>query len=79
MTEDQKKKSNDEIPFEKLLERLEGIVKQLESGELSLEGSLKTYEQGIGLVRETQTRLQNMEGKIEQLMQDGRKEPLKAE
>jgi len=78
MTEDQKKKG-EEVPFEKLLERLEGIVKQLESGELSLEGSLKTYEQGIGLVRETQSRLQGMEGKIEQLMQDGKKEPLKAE
>ncbi len=64
------------VPFEKMLERLEGIVKKLEAGELSLETSLKSYEEGIGLVRLAQERLDQMEGKIEELMADGKKKPL---
>ena len=35
--------------FEKSMLKLEEIVKKLESGELSLEDSLKHYEQGIQL------------------------------
>ncbi len=64
-----------ELPFEKLLENLEGLVNQLEKGELSLENSLKAYEKGIGFVKEAEQRLEKMEGRIEQLMLDGKKKP----
>lgn len=64
-----------EMPFEKLLENLEGLVNQLEKGELSLENSLKAYEKGIGFVKEAEQRLEKMEGRIEQLMLDGKKKP----
>ncbi len=66
---------NKEMPFEKLLENLEGLVNQLEKGELSLENSLKAYEKGIGFVKEAEQRLEKMEGRIEQLMLDGKKKP----
>ena len=38
-----------EINFEKALEELESIVEDLESGDLSLENSLKSFEKGIKL------------------------------
>ena len=57
------------------MENLEGLVNQLEKGELSLENSLKAYEKGIGFVKEAEQRLEKMEGRIEQLMLDGKKKP----
>ena len=58
--------------FETGLEKLEGIVEKLERGELSLEESLKLYEEGIRLSRMCHERLQEAEGKIELLMKNAR-------
>ena len=44
------KKKN--INFEKSLNDLEKIVEELESGDLSLEDSLKAFEKGIKLARD---------------------------
>ncbi len=59
--------------FEKSLEALSATVKQMESGDLSLEESLKSFEQGIGLVRECQNALDQAELKVQKLIetQDG--------
>ena len=43
------KKKPSKEPFEKSLERLEGVVRDLESGEKGLEESLALFEDGIGL------------------------------
>ena len=59
-------------PFEDLIDRLEHLVDTLEGGELSLEDSLKAYEQGIRAVREAQGRLDAMDARLEQLTKDGR-------
>ena len=58
--------------FETGLGKLEGIVEKLERGELSLEESLKLYEEGIRLSRMCHERLQDAEGKIELLMKNAR-------
>jgi exodeoxyribonuclease VII small subunit len=55
------------LHFEKSITELEELVNQLEKGELSLEDSLKQFEQGINLARQCQTILQQAEQKIEQL------------
>lgn len=55
------------INFEQSISELEHIVKQLEQGELSLEDSLKQFEQGINLARTCQDALKNAEQKIELL------------
>jgi exodeoxyribonuclease VII small subunit len=68
-----------EVPFEVVLQRLEGIVGQLEKGEVSLEDSLKAYEKGVQLVREAEKRLESMEMRIEELLSDGSKKPFKQE
>ena len=47
------------------MERLEGIVEQMESGKLPLEDLIVRYEEGMKLVKICQERLANAEQKIE--------------
>jgi exodeoxyribonuclease VII small subunit len=69
------------INFEKSLARLEEITQKLESGELSLDESLKLFEEGISLSRFCQKKLTETEQKIEVLkssdMDDFSEEELK--
>ena len=63
-----------DMPFEKEMEKLEKIVSELEKGELTLDNSLKKYEEGIKLARSCQDKLEKARGKIELLMKkDGGK------
>jgi exodeoxyribonuclease VII small subunit len=55
------------VHFEKSIADLEEIVVQLEKGELTLEDSLKQFEQGITLARKCQDILSKAEQKIEML------------
>lgn len=69
--------TTDETPpdFERSLKALEDIVTSMERGELSLEESLRRFEQGIGLVRACQQALQAAEQRVQQLTEeDGRTE-----
>mgnify|MGYP001180401808 FL=1 len=59
-----------EIDFEKALEQLEGIVEDLESGELSLENSLKSFEKGIKLARQCQEQLSKAELQVQKLIEE---------
>ena len=54
-----------EIKFDEALKKLEGIISDLESGELSLEKSLKKYEEGIKLSRLCTRKLEDAQKKIE--------------
>lgn len=60
---------NTAMPFEAALERLQQTVKRLESGELSLEDSLKSFEEGVRLTRHCQDQLKSAEQRIELLTQ----------
>jgi len=62
--------------FEAALKQLEDVVLKLEKGELPLEESLRLYEEGIRLSRFCHAKLEEAEGKIEQLMKDSRGEPI---
>jgi len=53
--------------FAATVERLEQLVERLESGELSLEGSLSAFEQGIRLTRDAQRRLDEAELRVRTL------------
>ena len=57
-----------ELKFEESLERLEEIVGQLEGGELSLDASLKLYEEGVNMSQACAKRLEQAQKKIETLM-----------
>jgi len=56
--------------FETSLQELEKIVRGLEEGDLSLEDSLKLFEEGVKLSRECQERLNQAERRIEVLLKD---------
>ena len=56
-----------EPKFEKDLEKLEKIVESLEEGGLSLDVSLKKFEEGIGLAQRCEKALGTVERKIEKL------------
>ena len=59
-----------EIDFEKALEQLEGLVEELESGDLSLENSLKSFEKGIKLARLCQEQLSKAELQVQKLIEE---------
>ena len=69
--------------FENALKRLEEIIQRLEGGELSLDESLKLFEEGIELSRLCTKKLSEAESKVEKLIKSGEKkfktEPLEAE
>lgn len=53
--------------FADTIEQLEVLVQQLESGKLSLEGSLAAFEQGVRLTGEAQRRLDEAELRVRTL------------
>ncbi|MFN3581102.1 MAG: exodeoxyribonuclease VII small subunit [Pseudomonas sp.] len=57
-----KKKTS--VDFEQSLGDLQVLVERLESGDLSLEDSLKAFEQGVALTRECQEALSQAEQKV---------------
>lgn len=54
--------------FEESIARLEAIVKLLESGEASLDESIKLYSEGVKLVGECNKKLDETERKIKLLV-----------
>jgi exodeoxyribonuclease VII small subunit len=60
--------------FESALKRLEEIVQKLEGGDLSLDESLKLFEEGIELSRLCTKKLTEAEARVEKLIKLGEKE-----
>jgi exodeoxyribonuclease VII small subunit len=61
------------VNFEKSLKDLEQIVRELESGEVNLDESLKKFEQGIELYKKCRSTLETAEKKIK-ILSDSLKE-----
>ena len=55
-------------PFEESLEKLSRLVEKMESGDLSLEDSLKIFEEGIKLSKDCQNALSEAEKKVQALL-----------
>ena len=62
------------VDLEKSMHELEQVVEQLESGDLSLDKSLKQFEKGIKLSRDCQAALTDAEQKVQVLMNSGLKD-----
>ena len=56
------------MDFENKLTRLEDIVQKMERGDLTLEDSLKLFEEGVKLSRECQTQLTKAEAQVKKLI-----------
>jgi exodeoxyribonuclease VII small subunit len=54
--------------FDEQLEKLRTIVEKLEHGGLTLDESLKLFEEGIALSRRCMETLNNSEGKVQELL-----------
>lgn len=73
-----KEKNQGRGQYGEVVARLEGIVAGLEGGQLSLEESLERFAEGIALVKQGESILQDAEKRIEQLLsEDGRTATLK--
>src|SRR5579862_1855067 len=57
--------------FEQILQELEALVTQLESGDLPLDEALRTFERGVRLTRECQAALTAAQQKVQLLLQRG--------
>jgi exodeoxyribonuclease VII small subunit len=63
---DSKKQS--ELSFEDAVKRLSEIVQKLEKGDLPLEESLLLFEEGVGLSRASQDKLDSAQKRVEELL-----------
>jgi exodeoxyribonuclease VII small subunit len=62
-------KSTQKAGFEQALSDLEKLVEQLESGDLSLDQSLKQFKRGVELTRHCQGILEQAQQIVEQLIE----------
>jgi len=62
--------------FEKAFQQLEKIVQRLESEELPLDESLQLFEEGIRLSRFCNSKLEEVEKKIELILADAKGQPV---
>ncbi len=58
---------NKKISFEKAVEELEKIVESMESGNLTLESSLKMYQRGVELLKLSHQQIAEVQQKVEVL------------
>ncbi len=61
---------NKTMTFEKAMKKLEEIVQELETGELTLEESLKKFQEGVTLSKFCSSKLDETENKITLLLKD---------
>lgn len=54
--------------FEDALQKLENIVKKMETGDLPLEEAMKSFEEGIKLIRFCSAKLEETQRRVETLL-----------
>lgn len=59
---------NKKLTFEQATERLEAIVNEMENGKVTLDRSLELFEEGVSLVKQCNTMLDNAEQKVSMLV-----------
>ena len=64
---------NKELPFEEAMKQLEAVATKLEKGDLSLDESVTTFEEGMKLSEQCSKLLESAEKRITILLKDGDK------
>ena len=64
-------KEDKKVDFESSPKELELIVEKLEDENINLEDSVKSFEEGVNLVKQCQKQLQDAELKVKKLLDDG--------
>ena len=62
--------------FEDALQKLEDIVRKMEAGDMPLEESMKSFEEGIRLIRFCSAKLEETQRRVEMLL--GKEDSLQA-
>lgn len=65
-----KKEQHADMPFEAAMERLEAVVRRLEAGDVPLEEAIELYQEGVSLSRLCGAKLDSIEHKVTQLMEE---------
>lgn len=60
----------DEMSFEEAMKELDGVVQQLERGDVALEASIALYERGAALKKRCETLLKSAEEKVAAITTD---------
>ncbi|PTX53931.1 exodeoxyribonuclease VII small subunit [Melghirimyces profundicolus] len=66
----EERRSLEELSFEEAIERLEEVVDQLENGNVTLEESIRLFEEGMKLSRYCGSKLDKLEQQVEMLVQE---------
>lgn len=73
-------KKEKELSFEENLEKLETIVKKLESGEIPLDDAIDSFNEAMKLAKTCDEKLKNAEEKVNSILnKDGKLEEFKIE
>ncbi|HEX2022398.1 MAG TPA: exodeoxyribonuclease VII small subunit [Candidatus Thermoplasmatota archaeon] len=72
-------KTHAEPTFADEMEKLEKTVRELEGGKLDLDAALARFEEGVKLARRLRARLDEAEGRVEELLEDGSTRTLEVE
>lgn len=75
MTDKKTDKSIESMTFEDALTELEGIVRNLETGQTKLDDSIESYERGVALKKHCEKRLNDARLKIEKITLDDQGKP----
>lgn len=67
------------MTYESGMEELAALTEKIESGEMTLEETLKAYEKGCALAEKLSALLQEGRGRVEKLEKDGSRTPFDAE
>ncbi|MEK4486431.1 exodeoxyribonuclease VII small subunit [Psychrobacillus sp. FSL H8-0484] len=63
-----------EIPFDEAMLQLEGIVRQLEQGDVPLENAIELYQKGMELSKLCSDKLQSAEKQLVSFMGENKEE-----
>ena len=64
-----------ELSFEEAMRELEGVVSQLERGDVALEESIRLYQRGADLKKRCEAKLKEAEEKVAAITLDGDGQP----
>lgn len=64
-----------ELSFEEAMKELEGVVGQLERGDVALDESIRLYERGAELKKRCEAKLKEAEEKVAAITLDGDGQP----
>lgn len=74
MAKKSKQINPEKIKFEEGLEKLEDIISDLEKGEMGLEDSIASFQEGTQLYKALNKKLDAAEGEVKILLEDFEKE-----